>query len=237
MWAHVSRTTCVNKIAADEIWHMNGDAWLWHMQRAASTRFHICVCMCAFAASRSHTLALPIVLQGAPSMATITTVLNCQQLRFYCAKMHLCIFLMAQFRTKINDIRKNNIACQPPLPLLSPLPVTGSPCCKKTNNCGNCRITFVDWPDRQPSLPAHPKELTAHMVVQGCACVCVGNISTGKCWKLTLNFVRMDAADNRVCCTTITASASTCHNVIAIFRGPASAALVLNLMPRQTYEA
>jgi len=39
-----------------------------------------------------------------------TTALNCQQLRFYCAKMHLCIFLMAQFRTKTNDIGKNNIA-------------------------------------------------------------------------------------------------------------------------------
>jgi len=39
-----------------------------------------------------------------------TTALNCQQLRFYCAKMHLCIFLMAQFRTKTNDSGKNNIA-------------------------------------------------------------------------------------------------------------------------------
>lgn len=102
---------------------------------------------------------------------SITTVLNCQQLRFYCAKMHLCIFLMAQFRTKINDIRKNNIACdcQPCAPLSSPLlslrfvrcciRLAGSLCCK-TNNCGNGTITVL-VAHRPPTCPARGSDWPA----------------------------------------------------------------------------
>jgi len=98
-----------------------------------------------------------------------TTALNCQQLRFYCAKMHLCIFLMAQFRTKTDDIGKNNIAWSTAVEggwlggivgwlgwidgwLGGWVVGGGSPDrwvwldmggCKKTNNCGNSRITVA----------------------------------------------------------------------------------------------
>lgn len=116
------RTIYVNKVACDEMWHMN---WRWHMQHATWV----------FPYPAPPAPVVPV----ANTVSTVILVLNCQQLRFYCAKMHLCIFLMAQFRTKINDIRKNNIACDCELSLPGSLS-------NKTNNCGNCRITVVDSP-------------------------------------------------------------------------------------------